>query len=346
MRRAMSMITNSAELQFRYLRAVRSLDARVPLLLSNSSTIRLFDSNEAAKLIDTMRRRNVIARLSGPNNFYLVRAAELSNRTVIEVFGAASPDHMLAVGDQTARLIEKLTLLSTTLVTTRSDFLRRLGISDTVIDEVDLAVTGQFKSMRSRSKRAPSVDGILVDKAFCSRFRKCGFLELFTYCQTQSNLSERVCASTDWLLESRREARLTASVVKTAIALESLLIFSESESLARTLSERAAFMLSQAPDVRQEISRIFLRFYDVRSGIVHGSRKKAQKLTSSLTECVDRLTLMLHLVIASNRDLWPNVESLRLWCEDQRWSKSSSNIRFPLSGTYMKNALTLAAKAA
>jgi hypothetical protein len=145
-------------------------------------------------------------------------------------------------------------------------------------------------------------------------------------------------------LESRRESRLGAAVVKTAIALESLLVFNESESLARTLSERSAFILSNSPEIRRIISGIILRFYDVRSGVVHGSQKKAKKLTPSLIECVDRLTLILHLIIASNTDIWPSVESLRLWCESQRWDKPFSNLKFPLSRKYLNNALDLAAE--
>src|SRR5688572_12036648 len=111
--------------------------------------------------------------------------------------------------------------------------------------------------------------------------------------------------SLDWLFESRLEPQLEASVVRTAIALESLLIFDKSESLARSLSERAAFILSPHPDRRREISRIVKRFYDARSRVVHGSHKKAKHLTPSLVESVDRLSMLLCLVIGTNQELWP-----------------------------------------
>ena len=181
----------------------------------------------------------------------------------------------------------------------------------------------------------------MVNRQLQNRFAKSGFVELFQYCQTQSDLAQRVRASADWLLESRREARLPASVVKTAIALESLLIFQESESLARSLSERAAFILTSIPARRHSIARTLNQFYDVRSGVVHGSKKKAKMISFSIVESIDRISLMLCLVIASNPELWPNVDALRTWCEQQRWSAPSANVKIPFSQTYLKNAIAL-----
>jgi hypothetical protein len=332
-----------AEVQFHYLRTTSLFNAQTTLTLPDSSRIRLFGHHEAAVFVERMRKGNVVARLGGSHNHYLIRAAEFSNRTIIEVTGVGTADSMLGVGEIVAESIEKLAVLSTTLVTRRAELLRKLGIAGNMTGELNLAVTSKFKRIRSRSQRAPTIEGIVVDKSFCNRFTKCGFMKLFEYLKVTSDLSKRVSTSVGWLLESRREPRLSASVVKTAIALESLLVFNESESLARSLAERSAFILSNSPEVRRKISSTILRFYDVRSGVVHGSQKKAKNLTPSLTECVDRLTMMLHLVIAANSDLWPSVESLRLWCETQRWDKPFSNVRFPLSQKYLTSALSLAA---
>ncbi|MDX6404125.1 MAG: hypothetical protein QOH70_1580 [Blastocatellia bacterium] len=198
-----------------------------------------------------------------------------------------------------------------------------------------------MKFIRSRSQRRSKSEGILVNKQFQNRFVRSGFVGLYQYCQTRSDLASRVQISADWLLESRREARLGASVVKTAIALESLLIFAESESLARSLSERAAFILTPVPAMRHSIARIISQFYDARSGVVHGSKKKARRLSASLVESVDRISLLLYLVIAANQKLWSNVDTLRTWCEDQRWGAPSSNVEVPFSRTYLRNAVTL-----
>ncbi|HYY95949.1 MAG TPA: hypothetical protein VE713_15700, partial [Pyrinomonadaceae bacterium] len=256
------------------------------------------DEFEAAKVADNMRRRNVVARIGGANNHYLRQAAELSNRTVIEVRRAMNPVDLYEQGESIAKLIEKLVILSTTLFLRKKDLLRKLGLSEDITPEINFTVSNQFRFIRSRSTRVPSVTGILIDEKFCKRFSNSGYKGLYEYCQVQSDLAKRVRLSSEWLFESRREARLTAAVVKTAIALESLLIFSESESLARTLSERAAFILSSIPEIRYKISRLVTQFYEVRSGVVHGSQKKAKKLTPDLVECLDRVVLLLHLVIS------------------------------------------------
>jgi hypothetical protein len=147
--------------------------------------------------------------------------------------------------------------------------------------------------------------------------------------------------SQEWLFDSRTEPRLSASVIKTAIALESLLIFSESESLAQTLSERGAFILSSDSARRHLISRVIKRFYDARSGVVHGSQKKAKKLTSSLVETVDRLAILLHMIIASNATLWPSTCALREWCEQERWGEPSGKVIRPFPDLYLRNTLQM-----
>ena len=335
------MFNFTSPTQSRYIRTTWSLNAEVPLEFSDSSQVRFFSEIEAAKFAEEVRRRNVFARHSYENNFYLNRIAELGNRTIIEVYKPGDPDDTYEQAVEVAELMEKLAVLSTTLVLRKDAFLRKLGINSNVKPEVDFIVGSNMQFIRSRSQRASSVEGILVNKQFINRFSKTGFIDMFQYCQTQSDLAKRVRMSADWLLESRRERRLTASVVKTAIALESLLIFAESESLARSLSERAAFILTSSPKLRHSISRIINQFYDVRSGVVHGSQKKTKKLSPSLIESVDRLSLLLYLVISANPLLWSSVEALRVWCEEQRWGAPSSKVKIPFSQMYLKNALAL-----
>jgi hypothetical protein len=334
------MLESKAPIESRYLRTTWLLRSKVPLHFPDLSKVRLFEEDEATQFARTVRRSNVFARHS-PENFYLKRVAELANRTIIEVRRPGKPDDTYKEAERVAELVEKVAVLSTTLILRKDALLRKLAISPNIRPEIDFISDSKLQFVRSRSQRVPSAEGIVVDKQFCARFSKCGFFDLFEYCQGQTDLANRVRSSADWLLESRREARLTASVVKTSIALESLLIFSESESLARSLSERAAFMLSSSPDTRQEISRVINQFYEVRSGIVHGSRKKVSKLSSSLVECVDRLCLLLQLIVSANSRSWTNVDDLRKWCEKQRWGGPSRDVRIPFSGSYLNSAFAL-----
>ena len=331
----------------RYMRTTWVLSAQTELKLSESITIRFFDQDEAKLLAESVRKRNVFARHSRENDFYLKRLEELSDRTIIEVSLPGDAQHVVemvegAVG--LVDLVEKVALLSTTLATSKGELQRNLGISAKRRSELDFAYDPQLKILRSRATRTPAVRGIQVDSRFCSRLMGCGFHRLIERQPPKNTLAKRVHTCLDWLYESRLEPRMEASVVKTAVALESLLIFSESESLARSLSERIAFILSPSPDTRRDLSSIVKRFYEARSGIVHGSRKKAKKLTPSLAEAVDRLSMLLCLVIGTNYEVWPSDDSLREWCEDQRWSEHSVEPCIPFNRNYLNNAIALALK--
>lgn len=327
-----------------YLRVTWMLSAKTTLKFPDSSSVRFFGEDEANLLKKEVRKRNVFARHSRENDFYLQRVNELSNRTVIEVFRPGDPQDMGEEAEGIAALIEKLAVLSSTLALPKQKLQRKLGISSRPRTEINFMASPGFRYLRSTARSVPSAQGICVDDRFCRRFSRCGFPELYEYCLSQGDLAKRVKSSLDWLFESRREPRLSASVVKTAIALESLLILSESESLTRSLSERAAFILSSSPETRRHISKIVKRFYDARSGVVHGSHRKLRQLTPSLVEAVDRLSVLLHLTIGANHQLWSSVENLRKWCEMQRWGAPSTEVRAPYTRSYLKNAIALSQK--
>jgi hypothetical protein len=148
-----------------------------------------------------------------------------------------------------------------------------------------------------------------------------------------------VNASIGWLRESRLESQPQASIVKSSIALETLLIFSESEPLARSLSERTAFILSPKVERRECISRMVRKFYDARSGVVHGSRDKARLVSDALLEAVDRLVIMLNLTIAANRRIWPSQDALRDWCERERWGAPAGEVQKPFPDSFLRKTL-------
>jgi len=204
-----------------------------------------------------------------------------------------------------------------------------------------LIVGPEYRFLRSRDRPSPIVNGIAIDERFRKRFNKCGFQELTKYVQTESPIAKRIFRCLDWLLKSRMELSLSASIVKTGIALESLMIISESESLAQTLSERTAFIMSTNPDIRYQISRLIKAFYDARSGVVHGGKKKIKKVSQSLLEAVDRLVILVCLIMAANNMLWETSEALRQWCESQRWGTPSDQVKSPFPNRYLRDALKL-----
>lgn len=339
------MLELGMPLPSQYFRTTSMLTSKVVLRFPDSSKVRLFDAVEADSLARTIKKRNVFARHSYENNFYIKRIRELTDHTVIEIFRSGDPQEIGDEAERVGDIIEKLAVLSSTLALSKKDILRKLGISQRPQTEIDFIVGPEFRYLRSRSKTSPAAQGIQIDDQFCRRFSKCGFFSLYDYCRSNENdLQKRVNLSLDWLFESRREPRLSAAVVKTAIALESLLIFSESESLARSLSERVAFILSSSPETRKQISKIIKSFYNARSGVVHGSRKKLRGLSPTLAEAVDRLLILLYLTISANPNLWPSTDLLREWCEAQRWGEPSNEIETPYSHNYIRHAIQLSEK--
>lgn len=223
------------ELQFQFISTINSLTAKVEFCPISECKVREFSQLEAQKFAESMRRKNMVARLGGVNNYYLNQAIELGNQTIIEIFLIATKNNVIDQGIEIATLIEKLAILSTTFTIKRQTLHRKLGVSSNIKSEISFAVTQNFQTLRSRSNRTIDFQGISIDKRFCNRFNNCGFVDLLEFIRVEMELGKKVRNSINWLYESRREFQETASVVKSAIALESLLIFSESESLARTL---------------------------------------------------------------------------------------------------------------
>jgi len=335
------MAAGASQKPSRYLRTSWILAADSVLQVGYGTAVRFFPSEEAEELVAVLRKRNVFARHSWENDFYLQRARALANRTVIEVNRPGHPNDMIDEAEHTANLVERLALLSAILSLSRKSLQRRLAIQEHRRSEFDLTIGRDFYYLRSRSKPEGNVRGIAVDTRFCRRFERCGFPKVLSLISQRTQLSRRVELSIDWLSESRLEPRLAAAVVKTSIALESLLIFTESEPLRTSLAERTAFLLGGTEDRRRALSRLVKDFYDARSGVVHCNKRKTGKLSECLLEAMDRIALLACLTIAANTDKWPSHEAIRRWCESQRWGSPASDVKIPFPHAYLDNAMKL-----
>jgi hypothetical protein len=321
------------------MRTTPLLSAKSTVTFPCSASIRRFTVSDAETLIQRIRKRNVFARHSWGNSFYLQRIRSFENKTLIELYRSGQPDDFADDARQAADFLEQLSLLCSVANSSKTKLLRTLGIGAKARTEVEFITGSRDYYLRSKTRAVPEAIGISVDETFSKRFHRYGFGKLLEYGLTMQGLAHRVLTSIEWLYESRREPKLQAAFVKTSISLESLLIFSESESLARSLSERAAFILSPVADRRREISKVVKAFYDARSGIVHGSRDKAKHVTPQLLETVDRLLAMLNLVIASNSEKWHSQDALREWCEAERWGAPSRDVVVPFPDSFLRKTL-------
>lgn len=321
------------------------LSSKTPLTLKNIDTnIVFFTEKESQELAFLVGKRNLFERLATSPRFYVERVNSLANKTIIEVFRPQEPDDMIGDAERVASWVEKIAVLSSTLVIHRVKLHKLLAIYPSQHSGFNVTIGRNYYTLRSKTHPDVEPTGIIIDERFCRRFERSGFQELALMSIMGDEIPTRIKSAIDWLFESKQEPLLHAAVVKTSIALESLLIFSESESLSKSLSERSAFILSSDPDLRKDISHAIKKFYEIRSGIVHGSRKKVKMLTPELIEGIDRLTLFLCLVIASNIDKWQTIDHLNKWCEMQRWGHQTSDISIPISNYHLRKALNLCLK--
>jgi hypothetical protein len=287
------------------------------------------------------RRRNVFARHSWENNFYIERIRLLSGATILEAFAPGSIDQMVHGAQATVELLEKVALISSCLGTRRKRTQDLLAISGHRRFGFDLAIAEGFQFLRSSARREPKPRGIPIHDTFVKRFNRCGFPALVRIGSASTGLSPRLQSAVSWLFESRQEPAPEAAVVKSAIALEALLILNEHESLRGPLSDRAAFILADDASLRRRISKAVKGFYDNRSGIVHGGRRRG-KVPPHQLEGIDRLLVLLMVTLASNAALWPTFDSVTNWVDEQRWGASVSRIKRPFPASHLTRAVQLA----
>jgi hypothetical protein len=300
---------------------------------------------EASEIADAVMRRNVFARHSRENDFYVRRARELGDTTVVELYRPGDPADMSDRAAGFARRLEQLAVISTALTVTRKDLHRRLGISARSPQSIDFVIGPDYRYLRSTRPRTSPSRGVLVDATFLRRYERCGFPKLAEVLVAGSAMGNRVADAVSWLFQSRTDPDFHAAITKTAIGLETLLITSDSEGLTHSLSERAALILSQDPAVRPRVSKIVRRFYDARSCVVHGNAKKQGSLEPALLEAADRLVLLLCLLLAANIGTWASPEDMRQWCEGQRWGNPAADVLTPFPSSYLRNAVALAESA-
>ncbi len=286
-------------------------------------------------------RRNVFARHSWENSFYVERIRQLAGRTIVEVFADGPIDSIVAGARAKAEFAERLALISSTLGVQRRRLQQLLAISGHRRYGFDLAISPGFEYLRSSSRAEPEPRGVPVDETFVRRFNRCGFARLLEVALSSHAVSQRLVQAVNWVSQSRQEPEALAAVVKTAIALESLLIVNESESLRGPLAERSAFILSAIPANRQRIARSVRRFYDLRSGIVHGGRRRPPTIPLPMLEGMDRLVVLLSVTLAANAKRFASFDDVAAWVEGQKWGARSDPIARPFPASPLTRAIQL-----
>jgi hypothetical protein len=326
----------------RFIRTTWMLSATRTLDLPNfGARIRLMSMQEAEELADLIRRRNVFARHSYENNFYVQRAHELGEMTIVEVVLPGEPDDVIPRATPLADAIERVAVLSTVFATSRARLHRQLAISSHQRFGIDLTIGPDCYYLRSSSRREPRARGVSIDQPFQNRFSRLPLQELIHASLSDDPLARRISTALGWLFESRRDAAASAALVKTAIALESLLIHNQTEPLTASLSDRAAMILTKDAQMRRKVSRAVKDFYAARSVVVHGRGRRSGQISAELIEGADRLVMLLCLTIAANGMLWNSIDRIIDWCEGERWGDPANGEIHALAQSLVRGALAL-----
>lgn len=310
-------------------------------LRSIGAWVRLLSASEAGELADLCRRRNVFARHSWENDFYVRRISELSETSVIEVHMLGQPHQVWERASEVADMVETALMLSTVFALDRKSLHRRLAVTSHRREVTGLAIGPGFRYLRSNRRPVPAALGVMVDKRVANRFERLRFEALIAACLGNSDLGRRLTGCLKWLLESRLDSSEPAALVKSAIALETLLVVSDSEPVARSLAERIAFILGFDGEDKQSLARFTRSFYDARSAVVHGGKRKARPLPGILA-AIDRIATMAALTVGLNSAIFRNGEALSAWCDQSRWGLVDAPLDRPFRQTELRRALGLA----
>ena len=319
-----------------YLRTTRWVKAESTIKVTPRCRIRRYDENEAEHLAKVIRNRDVSARLRGQRDFYYKRATNLEDRTVVEVInsGEIIPSEEL---NRQAELAEATLMSSLILQGDRDSFVRKaVGIPGGYFD-LDITATGSDTKVSSTSQTRQVPTGLSVGHKANRRLKKNGFQTLYEVVTSTSKLAERIERALNWLLQSRTDRSASSAIVKTATAMETLVVIGH-EPTRRALSERSAYLLSDDPKVRLQISRTVQSFYSMRGSIVHGKAPADSNDLIRTLEFGDRMVVLISLVLAANGNTWSNADDMRRYCDSVRWGETPSCSR-PWSRRYLNTAL-------
>lgn len=330
-----------------YLRTTPRLNITGRLRIG-SATVWRWTEQEAGALADRLRRRTVFARHSGERELYSRKAEAFANCTVMQIIFPDNhdlvADDIRAAGD----LHERLVFLVDAWGRKRSAVQRALGVSLHAHghEAVDLLSAANLSHVSTQMKKVTSRRGLAMDaRKMASRAKRLGIdqaLVLHLW-RAKCDVAARVLAALEWLEQSKLEPRTEAAIVKTAIGLEALFVFHDSDPPRRAVSERLAYLLGESAAQRIALSRTLGKFYDLRSAVVHGGRRRRRP--GPTLEHIDKLLFLSCVAIASQMKSAQTTEQLRGWFEALRWGAEPSPPSIPSSRTLVRQALAAVEKA-
>ena len=168
------------------------LNALERLEISQDISVRKLSAIEINKLVSQTRSRNIFARHSWENNFYIQRLESLSEQTIIEIFLSGDPNSIASKAEQISRILESCILLSSVFTIKRHQLQIKLGLFSKKKLDFDFIIGPKMQYLKSRSRIKTKAPGITIDQRFINRFFGSGFNALFNFLNEDHEIASRV----------------------------------------------------------------------------------------------------------------------------------------------------------
>jgi hypothetical protein len=303
-----------------YLRTTGLFHGAQRLNITPWASVRPFLPEDAQALAAVLAKRNSFARHRGRNDFYTSKAEDFSVQTVVELMIPGVPPVQPSEARVIADRVERLLIAATTHWLPRRKLHSIIGIANIGRGIRDLYIGPGATRLSTRWLENGFGDGLVIDAEFARRWERTGLPAVAApILRPRGFIPERVDRALAWLNESRLDHHSEAALIKAVIGLENLFVQDKTEPLARTISERIAFVLGRTTEQRAALARVALHLYDLRSRIVHGSSKPKENIDHAVDVASLLLLLAAHALIARAEEM-QSKDDVRRWVEQMRWA--------------------------
>lgn len=138
----------------------------------------------------------------------------------------------------------------------------------------------------------------------------------------QQEMQRKLISGLRWLGEATKPDILTARFAKLAFSLETFIggessnDYLTSKGITAMLSERAAFLLGDTPELKKKYDHEIRDFYNKRSEIAHG---KVSSITSDDFEKFGQLVREIGWSLIKMNNQFLTIEAFQKWVMDQRY---------------------------
>ncbi|MEQ9080759.1 MAG: HEPN domain-containing protein [Sandaracinaceae bacterium] len=325
------------------LRPLHSIEVERDLVIvpPDALRVRRAADEEVADLIARREKKNAFARVRRDTDFYAPRLWSLSGRTVVDARLNGRPDEVRSALVRLADLAEPAVVVAGWATLGRKQL--RNHLSSTLQSPALDILIGPGWTMRSSSRPGTQPSPLQVTAKLGQRGHELGVWRVAAGAAAGGQQGAHMATALFWLAEAARDAKGAAAVVKISTALEALLIVGR-EPITRTLSERAAFLLSDAPDRRAAVSRAVKKLYEVRSEAVHASRSSEVEVPALWLDAACKLVLAVATVLSDNLRRWPKRGHVVDWVDRTRWGAPTEPVVRNLAWRSLRPALARLAR--